>query len=124
MVSNEVSEQRGYALNNCFAAKPVLEQINECEKMIIKVNSILGSLNIHISWYETKLKDLRFTFSSFSDSLKRTRLTNSNLIDQLGRVSNKSKERRIWIEKLESDLARSMDDLIHLQHDNLGLLKQ
>ena len=59
-----------------------------------------------------------------SNSLKQTRLTNSNLTEQIDRFSSKSEERRIWIEKIESDLAKSRDELIYLQRDNLMLLKQ
>lgn len=92
--------------------------------MINKVKSILESLNILVSRYETELNDLKYTFSIFSDFLKQTRLTNSNLTDQLGRVSSKSKERRMWIEKLDYDLSRSRDESIYLQRDHLGLLKQ
>ena len=121
MVSNELSEQRGYMSDSCFAAKPVLEQISECEKMTNKVDSTLNFLIIHVSHYETELNDLKYTFSSFSDSLKRTQLTNSNLTDQLSTVLNKSEERRMWIEKLELELSRSRDELIYLQRDSLGL---
>ena len=55
MVTSEVSELRGYAtdgrcgVHSCFAAKPVPEQISECEQVIKKVNSILESLNISVS---------------------------------------------------------------------------
>ena len=76
MVHSDISDQRGYATDcgitsdNCFAAKPVSEQISECKKVIDKVNSILKSLNTPVSRYETKLHDLKFTVSSLSDSLK------------------------------------------------------
>ena len=73
--------------------KPVSEQINECEQLINKVNLILESLSIPVSRYETELNDLKFTFSSIGESLKRTRLTNSNLTDQISRVLSKSDER-------------------------------
>ena len=53
-----------------------------------------------------------------------TRLANSNLTDQLGRVSSKSEERRIWIEQKEAELVRAKDESIYLQRDNLKLLKQ
>ena len=53
-----------------------------------------------------------------------TRLANSNLTDQLGRVSSKSEERRIWIEQKEAELVRAKDESIYLQRDNLRLLKQ
>ena len=55
MVHSDISDQRGYASDgdktsdNCFAAKHVSEQINECERLIRKVHSILKSLNIHVS---------------------------------------------------------------------------
>lgn len=130
MVTSEVSKMRGYetdggcGVDGCFAAKPVPEPISECEQVINKVNSILESLKIPISRYETELNDLKYTFSIFIDRLKQTLLTNSNLNDQLGRVSSKSETRCIWIEKLESDLSKSRDESIYLQRDNLDLLKQ
>ncbi|KAL7591015.1 hypothetical protein Lser_V15G34603 [Lactuca serriola] len=84
----------GTSEDSCFAARPVPEQINECKQLINKVNSILQSLNIPISRYKTELNDLKFTFSSISDSLKRTRLSNSNLTDQLSRATSKGEERQ------------------------------
>ena len=95
--------------------KPVTEQISECERMIRKVNSILKSLNIPLSRYETELDDLKFSFSSLSDSLKRTRLCNTYLTDQISWVTSKSEEMQMWIEKLELELSRFRDELIYLQ---------
>ena len=98
MVIKEDSEHRQYATDgdrvsdNCFAVKPVPGQINECEWMINNVHTILKSLNIHVSKYETELDDLKYIVSSFNDSLKINCLNNSNLTDRLGRVSNKSEE--------------------------------
>ena len=63
MVNNEASKLRGYATDGgrvfdiCFAAKPVPEQMSECEKVIIKVHTVLESLNIPMSWYEIELDD-------------------------------------------------------------------
>nr|KAJ0203047.1 hypothetical protein LSAT_V11C500252350 [Lactuca sativa] len=56
--------------------------------------------------------------------LMQTRLAISNLTDQLGRVSSKIEERRMWIELKESELVRARDECIYLQMDNLKLLKQ
>ena len=113
----------GTSEDSCFAARPVPEQINECKQLINKVNSILESLNIPISRYKTELNDLKFTFSSISDSLKRTRLSNSNLTDQLSRATSKGEERRKWIQKVELDLSKSRDESTYLHRDNLMLLK-
>ena len=98
--------------------------MSEYEKVINKVHSILQSLNIPSTRYESKLDDLNYTFSSFSDSLKRTHLNNSNLTNQITRITSKSEEIRIWIEKLELELNMSRDDAIYLKRDNLALLKQ
>ena len=84
----------------------------------------MGRYNIPVSRYETELNEIKFTFSSISNSLTQTRLINSNLTDQISRVSSKSEERRIWIEKIESDLAKSRNELIYLHRDNLMILKQ
>ena len=48
--------------DSCFTAKPIFEQINECDQMINKVNSILESLNIPVSRYKNELNELKFTF--------------------------------------------------------------
>ena len=53
-----------------------------------------------------------------------TRLKNSNLTDQINRLSTKSEERRIWIELKEQELVRARDEIIYLQRDNLRFLKQ
>ena len=52
----------GRSGDSCFAARPIPEQINECEQLINKVNSILESFNIPVSRYETELNDLKFRF--------------------------------------------------------------
>nr|KAJ0226213.1 hypothetical protein LSAT_V11C100043120 [Lactuca sativa] len=57
-------------------------------------------------------------------SLMQTRLTNANLTDQISRVTSKSEERRMWIEKTELDLVRTRDELIYLQRDNFKFLKK
>ena len=91
MVTSDGSQNQKHTIgsrrrdNSCFATRPVTEQIKDCEQLINKVNFILESLNIPMSRYETKLNDLKFTFSNISDSLERTRLTNSNLTDQISR---------------------------------------
>lgn len=47
VVTNDVSQMQGYVTDsghesdNCFAAKPVFEQISDCDQMINKVHSIL-----------------------------------------------------------------------------------
>ncbi|KAI3505861.1 hypothetical protein L1887_28170 [Cichorium endivia] len=130
MVKADSSESRGYSTDgcqtsaSCFAAKPVSEQVEECEAIVNKVRSILKSLNICSSCYDNELDDLRFTVSSLSDSLKRTRLSNSNLNGQLSRVSNKNEERRMRIEALEHELVRATDDVIYVKRDNFLLVKQ
>ena len=110
--------------NKCFAAKPVSEKINDCDRLIKKVHSILESLKISKTDYQEELNELNFKFSNLSSSLMQTRLANSNLTDQLGRVSSKSEERRMWIELKEAELVRARDECIYLQRDNLKLLKQ
>ena len=120
MVCSDFSDQRGYTTDsgntsdNYFTAKPVSEQISECENVINKVHFVLKYLNIPVSRYETELNDLKFTVSNSSDSLKRTRLSNINLTDQISRVTLKSEERRMWIQKLKLELSRSRDDFIYL----------
>ncbi|KAI3515898.1 hypothetical protein L1887_14803 [Cichorium endivia] len=69
MVKADHSESRGYSTDgcqtsaSCFAAKPVSEQVEECEAVVNNVRSILNSLNICSSNYDTELDDLRFTVS-------------------------------------------------------------
>nr|KAJ0210411.1 hypothetical protein LSAT_V11C400174660 [Lactuca sativa] len=104
--------------NKCFAAKPVSEKINDCDRLIKKVHSTLESLKIPKTEYLEELNELNFKFSNLSSSLMQTRLANSNLTDQLGMVSSKSEERRIWIEQKEAELVRANDE------NNLKLLKQ
>ena len=43
----------GRSEDSCFTARPVSEQINKCEQLINKVNSILESLDIPVSRYKT-----------------------------------------------------------------------
>ena len=100
--------------DRCFAAKPVSAQINECDELIKKVQNILASLNIPVTNYEKELNNLKSKFSSISSSLTQTRVTNSNLTDQISRISSKSEERRMWIEQKEKELIRSKDDSIYL----------
>lgn len=69
--------------------------MKECERVVDKVNSILKSLNIHVSRYDFELDDLKYIISNFGDSLKQSRLSNSNLTDQLNRAKFISKERRL-----------------------------
>ena len=76
MVHNDIAEQRGYTTDDsqnsgsCFAAKTVTEQVAECNKVINKVYSILKSLNIPVSSYDSELDDLKYNSSNSSDSLK------------------------------------------------------
>ena len=133
-VTTSESQMRGYTTDGrldeakdrdrCFAAKLVNEQINECDELIKKVQSIIVSLQIPITNYEKELNVLKSKFSSISGSLTQNRVTNSNLTDQISRVSSKSEERRMWIEQKEKELIRSRDETIYLQRDNLKLLKQ
>ena len=92
--------------------------------MIKKVQSILESLKVPITEYEEELNELKLKFSNLSGSLMQTRLTNSNLTDQISRVTTKSEERRMWIELKEQELVRARDESIYLQRDNLKFLKQ
>ena len=100
MWTSEVSQMRGYTTHGvrdavreredrCFAVKTVSAQINECDELIKKVQSILVSLNIPITNYEKELNGLKSKFSSISGSLFQTRVTNSNLTDQISSVSSK-----------------------------------
>ena len=102
MVRGDVSEHRGYVTDSaqasdyCFAVRPIPKQVSDYERVISKVQSILHSVNIVVALYESESDDLNFTVSSFSDILKRTRLNNSNLTDQINMIANKSEEIRIW----------------------------
>lgn len=89
-----------------------------------KVQYIIKSLNIPASRYDSKLNDLRCLISYFSDSLKRTCISNSNLNNNLSRVTFKNEERIIKIDALEVQLNRSRDDAILLKRDNQVILKQ
>ena len=135
MVTEGVSQMRGYTTDGgledekeqedrCFAAKPVSAQINKCDELIKKGQNIITSLKIPTTNYEKELNSLKSKFSSISSSLTQTRVTNSNLTDQISRISSKSEERRMWIEQKEKELIRSKDESIYLQRDNLKLLKQ
>ena len=106
VVTEGVSQMRGYTTDGgiegekeredrCFAAKPVSAQINECDELIKKVQNILASLNIPVTNYEKELNNLKSKFSSISSSLTQTRGINSNLTDQISRISSKSEERRM-----------------------------
>nr|KAJ0189254.1 hypothetical protein LSAT_V11C800435370 [Lactuca sativa] len=109
------SEEPNLTKNKCFAAKPVSEQINDCDRLIKKVQSILGSFNVPMTEYEEELNELKLKFSNLSGSLMQTRLTNSNLTDQISRVTMKSEERRMWIELKEQELVRARDETqLHL----------
>ena len=88
------------------------------------IKNILASLKIPVNDYEKELNKFKSNFSSISSSLTQTRVTNSNLTDQISRISSKSEERRMWIEQKEKELIRSKDDSIYLQRDNLKILKQ
>lgn len=80
MVTARVSQMRGYITEckgeeamdreECFAAKPMGEQIKKCDKLIKKVQSILEYLKLPVNNYEKELNDLKFKFSSLSGSLK------------------------------------------------------
>lgn len=115
VVHGEVSEQKEFVTESYFAARTVIEHVKECENVINKVHSILQSHDITVARYEYELDYWNYTFFSFSDSLKRTRLNNSNLTDQISRKTSISEERRMWIEKLELELSRSRDDVIYLK---------
>ncbi|KAI3496474.1 hypothetical protein L1887_38838 [Cichorium endivia] len=103
VVKNDSSELRGYSTDgfqtsaSCFAAKPVSEQVEEWDAGVNKVHTILKSLNICSSSYDTKLDNLRITL--------------------------KNEERRMKIDALESELVRVRDNVIYVQRDNLGLHK-
>jgi hypothetical protein len=122
--SREEKSEEGNSSDRCFATKTVSERVKEVENVVDKVHSILKSLNICPSTYNSELEDLRFTVGDISDSLKRTRLSNTNLSDDLSRVKSKSEDRRIKIESLELELVHARDDIIILKKDNLVLLKQ
>ena len=80
--------------DKCFAAKPVSETINDCDRLIKKVQSILESLKVLVTNYEEELNELKFKISNLSGSLMQTRLANSNPTNQLSRESSMSEERR------------------------------
>ena len=92
--------------------------------VVDKVHSILLSLNILVSCFDSELDDLKYTVSNFSDSLKQTSLSNTNLTDQLNRATFKSEDRKLKIEALELELTRRRDDVIYLKKDSCELLKQ
>ena len=70
------------------------------------------------------MNDLQYTISDFSDILKRISISNSNMNDNLIRVSFKNEERRIKLEVLDVELNRSRDDVILLKKDNKVIQKQ
>ena len=59
MVQNGVLKQRGYSSDggrvskSCFAVKAISEKVKECEKAVDKVHSILKSLKILVSRYDS-----------------------------------------------------------------------
>ena len=110
--------------DKCFAAKPMSKTINDCDRLIKKVQFILESLKVPVTNYEEELNELKFKFSNLSGSLMQTRLANSNLTYLLSMESSKSEERRAWIQLKEQELARASDEIIYLQRDNLKFLKQ
>lgn len=71
-------------------------------------------MNIPISCYNFELTKLKDTILEFSESLKLNRIRNSNLDDDLMMVSIKNEEKRMSIEELETEISRSMDDIILL----------
>lgn len=109
---NYCSEPRGYATDGgkvseiYFATKKVSKQVNKCEKVVDKVHSILKSINISMSHYDSEIDDLQYIISIFSDSLKRTRLSNSNHNYQHNNVIFKSEDIRLIIEALELELTK------------------
>ena len=123
-------ERKGYAndggkaSDSCFATKTIKEQVSKYEKVVDKVHSILKSLNIPTPHNDYELNDLHYTIYDFSDSLKRNCISNSNLNDNLNRVTIMNEERRIRIEALEVELNRYRDDIIFLKRDSRALLKQ
>ena len=110
--------------NKCFVAKPMSERINDCDRQIKKVQTILESLKVPVTNYEEELNELKFKFSNLSGSVMQTCPANSNLTDQLSRVSSKSEERRAWTQLKQQELVRAKDEIIYLQRDNLKFLKQ
>ena len=59
------ASESGRSKDRCFTTKTVPEQINDCELLINKVNSILESVNIATSRYKTEFNDLKFTFFKY-----------------------------------------------------------
>ena len=70
------------------------------------------------------MNDLQYTISDFSDILKRISISNSNMNDNLIRVSFKNEERRIKLEVLDVELNRSRDDVILFKRENRLIQKQ
>jgi len=135
LMVSDVSQMRGYNTDGgnedtkeredlCFTAKPLSLRFNELDELINKVQSIFVSFKVPQSSYEKELKNVNSRISHLDSSLTQTRVTNSNLTDQISRVFSKSEERRMWIELKESELIKSKDENIYLQRDNLKLLKQ
>ena len=108
----------------CFTAKPLSVQISELDELIKKVQSLFISFKIPQKSYEKELNNLNSRISNLDSCLTQTQVTNSNLTDQISRVSSKSEERRMWIEQKELELIKSRDENIYFQRDNLKLLKQ
>ncbi|KAI3499728.1 hypothetical protein L1887_35537 [Cichorium endivia] len=97
IVKEDSSEYRGYSTDgcqtsaSCFTAKPVSEQVEECEAVVKKIRSIFKSLNICSSNYDKELEDLR--------------------------VSLKNEESGMRIDALELELIRARDDIIYDEID-------
>lgn len=75
--------------------KTIKEHLFQCEKVSDKVHSILKSVDIPISRFNTKLTDLHDVVSDLSDSLRKTLTRNSNLYDTISRIISKNEERRM-----------------------------
>ena len=109
LMVTDVSQMRGYNTDGgneeakeredlCFTAKPLSVQISELDELIKKVQSIFVSFKIPQKSYEKELNNLNSRISNLDSCLTQTRVINSNLTDQISRVSSKSEERRMWIE--------------------------
>ena len=76
----------------CFTTKPISVQISELDELIKKVQSVFISFKIPQKSFEKELNNLNSRISNIDSCLTQTRVMNSNLTDQISRVSSKSEE--------------------------------
>lgn len=84
----------------------------------------LKSLDIHVSFYDYELTDLRITISEFSESLKWNLIRASILDDDLSTITFRNGERRLRIDEFQVEISRAKDDVIIWKQHNMIVVKQ